>query len=258
MESETMIENPNLMPDVGEFVPGTAGELAVMRVVGRGKHIEFTLDDGVPIESVKTGLQSYLDRTQGRFKGGNAALNLGSRVLDAEAISSLESLLRDNFELTLTGLWCGPDALRVLLAQSPGVSASTQDLPADGGQRPDDRTETLLVRGTCRSGMTVHNNGAVVVMGDVNPGAEISATGDVVIYGRLCGLAHAGSSGAEDSIVVALSIEEPQLRIGRHMGTGALARMARKGVSGPYIATVQDDNIIIEQYTPKSTWMQER
>ena len=52
-----------------------------------------------------------------------------------------------------------------------------------------------------------------VVLGDVNPGAEIIAEGDVVVFGALRGLAHAGAGGERTARIWALSIEPNQIRI---------------------------------------------
>ena len=75
-------------------------------------------------------------------------------------------------------------------------------------------------RGTLRAGEHLEVNGAVLVLGDVNPGARVSASGDVLIWGRLRGLAHAGCQGARRARIVALQLQPVQLRIADAVARG--------------------------------------
>ena len=52
-----------------------------------------------------------------------------------------------------------------------------------------------------------------VILGDVNPGAEVIAVGDIIIFGNLRGVAHAGAAGDRSARIWALSIEPNQIRI---------------------------------------------
>ena len=71
----------------------------------------------------------------------------------------------------------------------------------------------VIVRNTCRSGVRIVSPSDCVVLGDVNPGAEIIADGDVVVFGALRGLAHAGAGGERTARIWALSIQPNQIRI---------------------------------------------
>ena len=72
---------------------------------------------------------------------------------------------------------------------------------------------TILVQRTIRSGQSVHYIGNVAILGDVNPGAEVTATGDVIVMGALRGVVHAGAEGDEKAIVMAFHLQPTQLRI---------------------------------------------
>ncbi len=74
-------------------------------------------------------------------------------------------------------------------------------------------SETKFHRGAVRSGQKIEYEGSLVVLGDVNDGAEVIAGENIVILGILRGLAHAGAKGNKDAIIAASSIEAPQLRI---------------------------------------------
>jgi septum site-determining protein MinC len=75
-----------------------------------------------------------------------------------------------------------------------------------------DETALFLNR-TLRSGTRIEFRGHVVVLGDVNPGAEIVAEGSVIIWGRLRGMVHAGAKGNTAAVICALDLSPTQLRI---------------------------------------------
>lgn len=74
-------------------------------------------------------------------------------------------------------------------------------------------SETKFHRGAVRSGQKIEYEGTLVILGDVNDGAEVIAGENIVILGILRGLAHAGAKGNKDAMITAISIEAPQLRI---------------------------------------------
>ncbi len=73
---------------------------------------------------------------------------------------------------------------------------------------------TLYLRKTIRSGQSISSDGNIVVIGDVNPGAEIIAKGDITVWGILGGIAHAGSEGNNYTRIRALKLNPVQIRIG--------------------------------------------
>lgn len=73
---------------------------------------------------------------------------------------------------------------------------------------------TLYLRKTIRSGQSISSDGNLIVIGDVNPGAEIIAKGDITVWGILGGIAHAGSDGNKYARIRALKLNPVQIRIG--------------------------------------------
>ncbi|WP_017305147.1 septum site-determining protein MinC [Spirulina subsalsa] len=73
--------------------------------------------------------------------------------------------------------------------------------------------EPLYLKSTVRSGVEIQHPGTVVVLGDTNPGSTIVAAGDILVLGRLRGIAHAGSQGNRACQIFALQMEATQLRI---------------------------------------------
>lgn len=74
-------------------------------------------------------------------------------------------------------------------------------------------SETQFHRGSLRSGQKIEFEGSLVILGDVNAGAEVLAGENIVVLGILRGMAHAGAQGNKEAIIAAASIESPQIRI---------------------------------------------
>ncbi len=100
---------------------------------------------------------------------------------------------------------------------------------------------TLYHRGTLRGGQALHNLGNLVVIGDVNPGAELVASGDIVVFGALRGVAHAGAQGDRGARVIALELAPTQLRIATLIATSDAGTKPR----GPEHASIVDERIVV-------------
>lgn len=77
-----------------------------------------------------------------------------------------------------------------------------------------EKLPTLYIQRTLRSGQSLKSEGNIVIIGDVNPGAEVIAKGDITVWGVLGGIAQAGSDGNNYSRIRALKLNAIQLRIG--------------------------------------------
>lgn len=158
------------------------------------------------------------------------------------------------------------DAARSLVADFAGARADIADRRRRGeasvrrAELPDEAAEaadaaplrlvepppgTLYHAGTLRGGQTLHHAGHIVVVGDVNPGAELIAGGDILVFGRLAGVAHAGAQGEESARVYAIDLAATQLRIATHIAADERppARAAR-----PEAAVVREGRIAIVPY----------
>lgn len=110
---------------------------------------------------------------------------------------------------------------------------------------------TLLLQRTLRSGQSIQFPGNVVILGDVNPGAEIIAGGHIVVMGILRGVVHAGANGDESSTVTAFQLDPTQLRIATHI-TRPPDGAKEEGGTCPETAKIKDGMVVIEKYvTPK-------
>ena len=81
-------------------------------------------------------------------------------------------------------------------------------------------TGVMFHQGTLRSGDYLHSDRSILVYGDVNPGATVSSCGDILIWGRLRGVAHAGTDGSTQARIIALQLRPLQLRIADAVARG--------------------------------------
>jgi septum site-determining protein MinC len=79
----------------------------------------------------------------------------------------------------------------------------------------------LLIHRSLRSGEKIEHEGDVVIFGHVNNGAEIIASGSILVFGKLKGLAHAGVSvrKGSEAYIFAYSFEPQQIRLGHLMNS---------------------------------------
>lgn len=109
------------------------------------------------------------------------------------------------------------------------------------------QVDTMLVQRTLRSGQAIEFDGNIVVLGDVNPGAELIATGHIIVMGALRGVVHAGAMGDESASVTAFLLEPTQLRIATHI-TRPPDGGNKTAVLEPEVARIKDGVVIIEKY----------
>lgn len=106
----------------------------------------------------------------------------------------------------------------------------------------------LYLRQHLRSGQTVSHKGHLVIIGDVNPGAEVMAEGDVTVWGALRGIAHAGIGGNTDAEIRALKMQPIQIRIAHAIARSPdkpRYKFSRFANSGPETARIIDGKIKI-------------
>lgn len=114
-----------------------------------------------------------------------------------------------------------------------------------------DDADARMVYSTVRAGQKIETEHTLVIIGDVNPGAEIIAGGDIIVLGSLRGIAHAGAydENGGGRVIFALNLQPTQLRIGTVISRGSSE--ARKV---PEMARVEGTNIMVESFQARSTW----
>jgi septum site-determining protein MinC len=192
-------------------------------------------------------------RTKGEFfRGARVALEVGERALDREEIRKLKTRLAEHDVQLWALLGSSPETMRSarrmeleteLKKEQVGGEAEPQELPPITSDEKG--SSGVLVKHTIRSGRIVRHTGHVVVIGDVNPGAQIIAGGDVLVWGRLRGTVHAGATGDEEALVCALDMRPTQLRIANHV---AIAPNERQPRPHPEVAFIREGQIMAEEW----------
>lgn len=200
-------------------------------------------------------LASRLEQTPAFFKGGRVALQVGPRHTTPPQLEQVGSLLKAH-QMSLWAVVSESDGTREAATAIGLETALSPPRPAGGYDRGDipqaeaDEQSAFLVRRTLRSGQSLRYAGHVVVMGDVNPGAEVVAGGDVIVWGRLRGIVHAGAGGDDEARVWALALTPTQLRINRLIARAPSARpdQASANTVTPEVAFVHDGQIVVEAW----------
>lgn len=110
----------------------------------------------------------------------------------------------------------------------------------------------MYLRQTLRSGQSVSHQGHLVIIGDVNPGAEVVADGDITVWGALRGIARAGVGGNNDAEIRALRLQPIQIRIGESFARSPdKNRLHYDNHHGPETARVVDGKIKVFKFNPQ-------
>lgn len=152
-----------------------------------------------------------------RFTAPNTPVHLvaGDRLLDARQLQQLaETLSEVQMQLKSvatsrrqTAIAAATAGYSVEQIQRENILASESKV----SKKPS--KEALYLEMTVRSGVEIRHPGSVIILGDVNPGGIVVADGDILVWGRLRGVAHAGARGNRECLIMALQMEPTQLRI---------------------------------------------
>jgi len=207
-------------------------------------------------EGLLRELDRRLSQSASFFRSGRVALRVGARILNRDEIEALGRALQ-KWDVSLWGIESESLETRAaaaslgletrLLGGRLFVLPPTAEPEPPAGPSGVSASEGLAVRRTLRSGASLVHRGHILIIGDVNPGAEVIAGGDIVVWGKLRGLAHAGAEGDDAALVCALRLLPSQLRIGSHVSPQPGG--ARPARDVPRMALVRDDAIVIEAWT---------
>lgn len=242
-------------------------ELVFFRGTKQG--VQIILDDSSSFPQVISRLKEKLESSAIFFVGSQVTINPGPRQLSKDEYSKLEEVFKEYKDLTYLGIEgnlqrVGVPQEEAHLAEIPSDERGNQQskpsqAPTLGGEqialaRPvhsKSKTQyltlgdeqSLLIRRTIRSGQSISFPGNVTILGDVNPGAEVIAEGDIIVMGTLRGTAHAGVKGRE-AVIAALQIACPQLRLGKFV---AQIPEEKSNAWEPEIASVKKGKIVISK-----------
>ncbi|MFP3896857.1 MAG: septum site-determining protein MinC [Anaerolineales bacterium] len=224
-------------------------------IKGTREGLTITFGDG-EFANLLERLDQHLATRGAFFRGGRVALQVGDQAIDQKQLGQIQELL-SGYGMILRTVVSGSGVtqeasnamgLRLIAPESDQERVREKPSPAPQRSMSRQRGESrgILIKRMVRSGQVVRHTGHIVIIGDVNAGATIAAGGDIVIWGRLYGIAHAGCMGDTSAIICALEMSPLQLRI-----ADFIARPEENPPNKtpyPEIARAHDGRIVVERW----------
>lgn len=194
----------------------------------RKDEIVIKLDEGAKQEEILSSLKKKLTELKKLYKDEKTPIRVSGKILKNKEIDEIQEIIKEKIDVEIDF-----DMPRTL-----GLS---------GIKRTFDKeiaiSETKFHRGSLRSGQKMEVEGSLVILGDVNSGAEVMASDNIVVLGALRGLAHAGAKGNKQAIIAAGLFDAVQVRIANIVKE--INRDEEPLHKQAYLSVV-DDRIIIE------------
>lgn len=158
----------------------------------------ITLNEKSEYKEIQKALQKKIPELKNLYKDDKTPIFVTGKVLKNKEIDEIKKIIKNEINVEIE--FDSPKVLGLY-----GIKkAYNQDIGA---------STTIYHKGSLRSGQKIEDEGSIVIIGDLNSGAEVIAGENIIILGRLMGLAHAGAKGNKKAIIAAERIEAPQLRI---------------------------------------------
>lgn len=196
------------------------GNLQV-RLKGDGEKLLLILPTEAETTATATTWSDLWQQLKQRLNGGdrfwqpNTTVHLmaADRLLDTRQLQAIADALAEA-QLQLNRVFTH----RRQTAVAAATAGYSVEQPAPTGIHQTTPTaiplvEPLYLHMTVRSGTEIRHPGSVIMLGDLNPGGIVVANGDILVWGRLRGIAHAGAAGNSKCLIMALQMEPTQLRI---------------------------------------------
>lgn len=132
------------------------------------------------------------------YKEEKVPIKIVGRVLKNKEIDEIYEIIKEKIDVDI----------EFDMPKTLGLSSITRTFSRDIGI-----SETKFHRGSLRSGQRLEADGSIVIIGDVNSGAEVIASENIIVLGNLRGLAHAGAKGNKEAIIAAGRVDTVQVRI---------------------------------------------
>jgi septum site-determining protein MinC len=222
----------------------------LVQIRGQKDGLWIFLRDHASPDEVFVALEQKLTSANNFFAGAEVMIHTGAREFSRDEIERLYELIERRHALQIKTIehgmagesqeFVGPTAAQEAASDERSDGEDPEDafmqfldetfrIPIDRARQrretdfaaplyEDNNEKTFYFRGTVRSGQSLEYPGNIVIIGDVNPGAYVVASGDILVMGRLKGVVHAGAEGQEDAVVIGAGFFPSQLRIAQYIG----------------------------------------
>ena len=186
-------------------------------------------------ESMLSLLIKKLSKGKHFYKGTTLILKIDLKLLNDKKVKKLKELLLDKIELKDIVL----EDLEKDIIKNSSKSPKTFSGVYEG--------KTKFIRKTVRSGQCIKYQGNIVIIGDINSGAEVYAAGNVIVLGQIKGKVSAGTNGNSKAVIAAFLLQPEILRISNVI---AMSPDDSEKPRYPELAKIKDGTIIVEPYLP--------
>lgn len=162
------------------------------------EQIVIKLDEESTQEEIVETLKKKLTELKKLYKNEKTPILVTGKILKNKEIDEIQKLIKNEIDVEIE--FDAPKSL--------GLHSITKTF-----EKEIAISETKFHRGSLRSGQRVESEGSLVIIGDVNSGAEVIASDNIIILGALRGLAHAGAKGNKQAIIAAGLVDTVQIRI---------------------------------------------
>ena len=194
----------------------------------RKDEILIKLDENAEQEQIIFALKKKLPELRKLYKDEKTPIRVTGKVLKNKEIDQIQELIKEKIDVEI----------EFDMPKSLGLSSIKRAFDKEIAM-----SETKFHRGSLRSGQKMETEGSLVILGDVNSGAEIMASDNIVVLGALRGLAHAGAKGNKQAIIAAGLFDSVQVRIANIVKE--INRDEEPMHKQAYLSVI-DDKIVIE------------
>lgn len=160
--------------------------------------IVIKLSDNATQREIVEVLKKKLPELKKLYKDEKTPITVAGKVLKNREIDEIQELIKSKIDVEID----------FDMPKSLGLSSIKKTF-----EKEIAISETKFHRGSLRSGQKLESDGSLVILGDVNSGAEVMASDNIVVLGALRGLAHAGAKGNKQAIIAAGLLDTVQIRI---------------------------------------------
>lgn len=189
--------------------------------------IVLTLNPESKFRDILNALKDHVQTATNFYAGADLFINISENSFKIDQLNEIVNVAR------------GYKDVKNVIFTSDMIKKETIEVSDDG--------DTALINRTLRSGQKVKRSGNVVIIGDINPGAEVIAGGNIIVFGKIRGVVHAGMKGSNDASVIALRLEPTQLRISKKIARPPEGA-AKSNEIKPERAFIQDGQIMVEKF----------
>ncbi|HDQ92743.1 MAG TPA: hypothetical protein ENN89_01325 [Synergistetes bacterium] len=188
------------------------------RLRGEGDHLKLIVPSGFMSEGNSPAVEKFLEKASPIMNGAGVMVELlGERWNMQEIISVFEIIVEPAKASVLNWISADPvtDVRLRRAGLCPGGNGGEERRQGRGRNVP---AASLVIENSLRSGARHEHPGDIIVLGNVNEGAELVSEGSIIVSGRLRGVVHAGTGKRDGAVVFAGRLETSQVRIGEHLG----------------------------------------